>query len=157
MFRSWTEGDACDVLYWIGCLTTFDEDKQGIAENLLQILGACGVDFRVLGRAETCCGDPARVCGAENLFQTVAKNQVEELNKREFKTLLVSCPHCYNVLKNEYPQFGGRFHSFTTASSWLDLVQTGRLSRGRGITVQRSIMIRATWVGTRGSTMHRGS
>jgi Fe-S oxidoreductase len=126
------EGGSCEVLYWIGCLTTFDEDKQEIAESLLQILGACGVDFRVLGKAETCCGDPARVCGAENLFQTVAKDQVEELNKREFKTLLVSCPHCYNVLKNEYPQFGGRFHVVHHSEFLAGLVQAGKLRPGKG-------------------------
>jgi len=126
------EGDACEVLYWIGCLTTFDEDKQEIAQRLIQILGACGVDFRVLGKAETCCGDPARVCGAENLFQTIAKSQVDELNKRDFKTLLVSCPHCYNVLKNEYPQFGGRFDVVHHSEFLADLVQAGRLTPGKG-------------------------
>ncbi len=119
------EGDKCDVLYWIGCLTTFDEDKQKIATDLTHILKECDVDFRVLGKAETCCGDPARICGEENLFQTIAKGQVEELTNRNFKTLLVSCPHCYNVLKNEYPQFGGKFDVVHHSEFLQDLLQIG--------------------------------
>ena len=63
------EGDSCDVLYWVGCLTTFDEDKRQIAEQLIGLLRSSGIDFALLGKAEMCCGDPARVCGAESLFQ----------------------------------------------------------------------------------------
>ncbi len=132
------EGSACEVLYWIGCLTTFDEDKQAIARDLVRILERCDVDFRVLGKAEACCGDPARVCGAEHPFQTIAKKQVEELNNREFGTLLVSCPHCYNVLKNEYPQFGGKYRVVHHSEFLLDLVQAGKLKPGnedQGVTV----------------------
>lgn len=102
-------GESCDVLYWIGCLTTFDPEKQQIAQNIIDILRQTKTDFGILGEGEICCGDPARVCGEENLFQMTAKQQVEELKQRKFKTLLVSCPHCFNVLKNEYPQFGGNF------------------------------------------------
>ncbi|MBU2647936.1 4Fe-4S dicluster domain-containing protein [bacterium] len=102
-------GDACDVLYWIGCLTTFDPTKQQIALDVIDFLRQAKVDFGILGVGEVCCGDPARGCGEENLFQMTAGQQVEELKQRQFNTLLVSCPHCYNVLKNEYPQFGGDF------------------------------------------------
>jgi Fe-S oxidoreductase/nitrate reductase gamma subunit len=93
------EGDACDVLF----------------------------DFGLLGKAEVCCGDPARVCGAENTFQSAAKSQVEALNRRRFNTLLVSCPHCYNVLKNEYPHFGGRFHVVHHSEFLRDMVRFGKL------------------------------
>ncbi|NQU64613.1 MAG: (Fe-S)-binding protein [SAR324 cluster bacterium] len=102
-------GDTCEVLYWIGCLTTFDPEKQQIALDVISLLQRAGTDFGILGGGEFCCGDPARICGEENLFQMTAKQQVEELKQRQFKTLLVSCPHCLNVLKNEYPQFGGNF------------------------------------------------
>ncbi|MBU2643380.1 4Fe-4S dicluster domain-containing protein [bacterium] len=102
-------GGSCDVLYWIGCLSTFDPVKQQIARDVIHYLKASGTDFGILGVGELCCGDPARVVGEENLFQMIAKQQVEELNNRKFKTLLTSCPHCYNVLKNEYPQFGGKY------------------------------------------------
>jgi len=103
-------GEECDVIYWIGCCTTFDPAKRKIARDLYTLLKRCGIEFGVLGEGERCCGDPARVMGQEQIFQTIVKEQVEELNKRKFKVLLVSCPHCYNVLKNEYPQFGGKYN-----------------------------------------------
>ncbi len=102
-------GESCEVLYWIGCLSTFDPGKQQIALDVMQYLQNNHVDYGILGVGEQCCGDPARVAGEENLFQMVAKQQVEELKQRTFKILLTSCPHCHNVLKNEYPQFGGDF------------------------------------------------
>jgi Fe-S oxidoreductase/nitrate reductase gamma subunit len=102
-------GESCDVLYWVGCLSTFDPVKRGIAEGVINYLKQSGVDFGILGSGEQCCGDPARVAGEENLFQMTAKQQVEELNSRKFNILLTACPHCYNVLKNEYPQFGGKY------------------------------------------------
>ncbi|RJO68018.1 MAG: 4Fe-4S dicluster domain-containing protein [Myxococcales bacterium] len=103
-------GEPVDVLYWIGCCTTFDPTKQKIATDLAKLLAKAGIDFGVLGESEHCCGDPARLMGQEQLFQTMAKMQIEELNSRKFKVLLTNCPHCYNVLKNEYPQFGGVYN-----------------------------------------------
>ena len=103
-------GGSCDVLYWIGCFTALDPSKQKIAADLCELMKKIGVDFGVLGEEENCCGDPARVMGEENMFQMMAKEQVARLNQRKFKTLLVSCPHGYTVLKNEYPQFGGHYN-----------------------------------------------
>jgi Fe-S oxidoreductase/nitrate reductase gamma subunit len=102
-------GEACDVLYWIGCCTTFDPAKQKIATDLCSLMRRCGIDFGVLGNDERCCGDPARLIGDERLFQEIAKAQIAALAAREFKVLLTTCPHCYNVLKHEYPQLGGKF------------------------------------------------
>jgi Fe-S oxidoreductase/nitrate reductase gamma subunit len=102
-------GEKVDVLYWIGCCATFDPQKQKIAKDLCRLMDKCGIDFGVLGGDERCCGDPARVIGHEMLFQQIAKEQVAILKRREFKVLLTSCPHCYNVLKHEYRQFGGDF------------------------------------------------
>jgi Fe-S oxidoreductase/nitrate reductase gamma subunit len=103
-------GEKVDVLYWIGCCVTFDPQKHKIAEDLCALLTRCGIDFGVLGEDEKCCGDPARLMGQEMLFQQTAKEQVELLKQREFKTLLTGCPHCYNVLKHEYKQFGANFN-----------------------------------------------
>jgi len=103
-------GEKVDVLYWIGCCVTFDPQKHKIAEDLCRLLTKCGIDFGVLGEDEKCCGDPARVMGQEMLFQQTAKEQVELLKQREFKVLLTGCPHCYNVIKHEYKQFGGNFN-----------------------------------------------
>jgi Fe-S oxidoreductase/nitrate reductase gamma subunit len=126
------EGDVCDVLYWVGCLTTFDEEKRRIAEDLIEILRRSEIDFGLLGKAEVCCGDPARVCGAESLFQSIAKRQVEALNRRKFNTLLVSCPHCYNVLKNEYPQFDGSFEVVHHSDFLRNLLRSGGLIPEKG-------------------------
>jgi Fe-S oxidoreductase/nitrate reductase gamma subunit len=103
-------GEKVDVLYWIGCCVTFDPQKHKIASDLCRLLEKCGIDFGVLGADEKCCGDPARIMGQEMLFQQAAKEQVELLKQREFKVLLTGCPHCYNVFKNEYKQFGSNFN-----------------------------------------------
>lgn len=121
------EGQACDVLYWVGCLTTFDEQKRQIAENLIALLRRSGVDFALLGKAEVCCGDPARSCGAENVFQSTAKKQVDALSRRTFNKILVNCPHCYNTLKNEYPQFGGCYEVVHHSEYLRDLLRSGTL------------------------------
>lgn len=102
-------GEKVDVLFWIGCCVSFDPTKQKIAKDFCQLMQRCGIDFGVLGKDERCCGDPARVLGEERLFQEIATAQVEEIQKRDFRVMLTTCPHCYNVLKNEYPQFGATF------------------------------------------------
>jgi len=102
-------GGKVDVLLWLGCCVAHDPTKHKIVEDLCKLLDRCGIDFGVLGDDERCCGDPARVLGDERLFQEIATAQVEALKSREFSLILTSCPHCYNVLKNEYPQFGGNF------------------------------------------------
>jgi len=102
-------GEKVDVLYWIGCVVAFDPQKHKIAEDLCRLMRRCGIDFGVLGGDEKCCGDPARIMGQEMLFQMAAKEQLELIRQREFKVLLTGCPHCYNVLKHEYRQFGADF------------------------------------------------
>ena len=125
-------GEECDVIYWIGCCTTFDPTKQKIAQDLCTLLKKCGIDFGVLGSDERCCGDPARLMGNENIFQTIAKEQVEELNKRKFKVLMVSCPHCYNVLSSEYPQFGGHFNVVHHSEFLHEMLWSGRIAPSVG-------------------------
>jgi Fe-S oxidoreductase/nitrate reductase gamma subunit len=120
-------GEKVDVLYWVGCIVAFDPQKHKIAGDICKLMERCGIDFGVLGGDEKCCGDPARVMGQEMLFQQTAKEQVELLKQREFKTLLTGCPHCYNVLKNEYPQFGGNFKVMHHSEFIRDMVQQGRL------------------------------
>jgi Fe-S oxidoreductase len=103
-------GEECDVIYWIGCCTTFDPTKQTIASSICTLLEKTGLSFGVLGSDEHCCGDPARVLGQEHLFQQMASTQIEAIKSRKFRVLLVSCPHCFNVLKNEYRYLGGDFN-----------------------------------------------
>lgn len=120
-------GEKVDVLYWVGCIVAFDPQKHKIASDICRLLEQCGVDFGVLGGDEKCCGDPARIMGQEMLFQQTAKEQVELLKQREFKVLLTGCPHCYNVLKNEYRQFGGDFNVVHHSEYIRDLLGRGAL------------------------------
>lgn len=99
-------GDSVDYLYWVGCVSAFDPRKQKIAKALVSIMQKAGLKFGVLGSVEGCSGDPARRLGEENLFQTLAKQNIELLKSVSFKTLVANCPHCFNTIKNEYPQFG---------------------------------------------------
>ena len=99
-------GDTVDYLYWVGCLSAFDPRKQKIARALVKIMKAAGLSFGVLGKAEKCTGDPARRIGDENLFQTLAKENIATLSSVNFSNLISNCPHCFNSLKNEYPQLG---------------------------------------------------
>jgi Fe-S oxidoreductase/nitrate reductase gamma subunit len=126
-------GEETEILYWIGCVTTFDPQKQRIAEDLVAILRHAGVRFGHLGRDETCCGDPARVLGDENLFQTIAKQTVAALDARRFTTLLVSCPHGYNVFANEYPQFGGRYRVMHHSQLLAQWIAEGRLRLSKAV------------------------
>ena len=99
-------GDAVDYLYWVGCVSAYDKRKQKIARSLAKIMNAAGLSFGILGTVEGCTGDPARRLGEENLFQTLAKKNIDILRSVSFKTLVANCPHCFNTIKNEYPQFG---------------------------------------------------
>lgn len=100
------EGDEVDVLYWVGCISAYDKRKQSIARAMVEILNRSGVNWGMLGNREQCTGDPARRLGEENLFQTSAKNNLITLNSVSFQRIVANCPHCFNTLKNEYPELG---------------------------------------------------
>lgn len=116
-----------EVLYWVGCAGAFDARNQKIAQATARVLTKAGVDFAVLGHEESCTGDSARRIGEEYLYETLAKQNVETLQKYEFKTIVTPCPHCLYTLKNEYKQFGGDF-DVRHHSQYIDsLVSTDRL------------------------------
>ncbi len=100
------EGDEVDYLYWVGCVSSYDPRKQKIARSLVNVMQKAGLSFGVLGTAEGCSGDPARRIGEENLFQTLAKTNLEVLRGIRFEYIVANCPHCFNTIKNEYPQLG---------------------------------------------------
>jgi Fe-S oxidoreductase len=102
--RELKPGDEVDYLYWVGCVSAFDPRKQKIAQALVKIMQRAGLNFGVLGKFEKCSGDPARRLGDENLFQTLAKENIATLKNVRCKTIVANCPHCFNTLKNEYPQ-----------------------------------------------------
>lgn len=102
-------GDEVEVLFFVGCLGSFDPRNQRTTMSLARILQAAGINFAILGKEETCTGDPARRIGNEYLAQMMAQQTVETLNKYSFKKIVTACPHCFNAIKNEFPQIGGNF------------------------------------------------
>ena len=99
-----------DVLYWVGCAGSYDPRNQGIARDLVKILKNANIDFAILGKEETCTGDSARRLGEEYLFETLAKQNIETLNKYKFNTVITACPHCFQVISKEYKDFGGNYN-----------------------------------------------
>jgi len=119
-------GDA-DVLLWVGCAGAYDDRGRKVAAATARILKEAGVRFAILGPEETCTGDPARRTGNEYLYQMLAQNNVETLNRHAVKTIVTQCPHCFNTLQNEYPQLGGRYEVVHHAQMIARLIAEGRV------------------------------
>jgi Fe-S oxidoreductase/nitrate reductase gamma subunit len=119
-----------EYLFWVGCAASFDPRAQKVARATAQLLLDAGVNFAVLGKEETCTGDPARRIGDEFLFQERAQTNVEMLGRRGVKKIVTPCPHCHNTLKNEYPQFGGQYEVRHHSSLLAELIAAGRLTNG---------------------------
>jgi len=122
------KGDA-KVLYWVGCSASYDDRAKKIARSTAKLLQAAGVDFAILGQEESCTGDPARRAGNEFLFTMLAEGNVATLQgyECEKKTVVTACPHCFNTLKNEYPQFGVKLEVVHHTEYLLGLVKEGKL------------------------------
>jgi Fe-S oxidoreductase len=123
---------APEVLYWVGCAASFDERARTSAESTAKLLTAAGVDFAILGPREACTGDPARRMGNEYVFQAFAEQNVETLNETAAKKIVTSCPHCFNTLANEYPDFGGNYDVVHHSELLAELVRDGRISPNAG-------------------------
>jgi Fe-S oxidoreductase len=121
-----------EVLYWVGCAASYDERARETAISTAKLLQAAGVDFAILGPRESCTGDPARRMGNEYVFQAFAEGNVETLNDAGVTKIVASCPHCFNTLANEYPDFGGRYEVMHHTELLSDLVREGRLSPVQG-------------------------
>ncbi len=119
---------ALEVVYWVGCMSSFDARTQKIATAMVKILRSAGVTFAILGKEETCSGDPARRAGNEYLYQVLAQQNVERLQHYRAKRIVANCAHCFNTIKNEYPQFGGQFEVVHHSQLIEELVAAGRLS-----------------------------
>jgi len=125
------EGErAPEYLYWVGCAGSFDDRAKEISRSVVRLLDRAGVSFAILGPRELCTGDPARRIGNEYLFQTLAEQNVETLAGAEVTTVIANCPHCFNTLRNEYPDYGGRFEVVHHTQLFARLVAEGRLRPG---------------------------
>ncbi len=127
------EGDMVDTLLWVGCTGALVDRNVAATVALANVLKAAGVNFGVLGEAEACCGDPARRAGYDFLFQTMAEGNIEAFKAHGVKEIITACPHCFNAIKNEYPQYGGNFKVVHYTELIADLVRQGRLKLKNGL------------------------
>ncbi len=122
---------APEYLYWVGCASSFDERARKTAQATARVLTKAGVDFAILGPRESCTGDPARRIGNEYVFQAFAEQNVETLNESGITKIVTGCPHCFNTLANEYPDFGGHYEVIHHSELLSTLVRDGRLNPRR--------------------------
>jgi Fe-S oxidoreductase len=116
-----------EYLYFVGCAASYDEANRAVARAFVGLLQTAGVDFAILGAAETCNGDPARRIGNEYLYQQQAQQNIERLNAGRVRKVIASCPHCFNTIKNEYPQFGGTYEVIHHTELLAQLIREGKL------------------------------
>ena len=140
------EGKVPEILFWVGCAGSYDERYKNVTKAFAKILHKVGVDFAVLGPEETCTGDPARRAGNDFLFQMQAISNIQMLNAYNIKTIVTACPHCFNTIKNEYPELGGNYQVVHHSTYLQQLIDEGKVIqretevafRGRKITFHDS-------------------
>ena len=120
-------GETPDILFWVGCAGSFDDRAKKITKALVKILNHCQVNFAVLGTEESCTGDPAKRAGNEFTFQMQAMVNIQVLDGYDIKKIVTACPHCFNTLKNEYPELGGKYEVIHHTQLIQDLINTGKL------------------------------
>ena len=122
------QGKQPEILFWVGCAGSFDDRAKKITKAFVKILNNAKVDFAVLGTEESCSGDPAKRAGNEFLFQMQAMTNIEVMNAYEVKKIVTTCPHCFNTLKNEYPELGGVYEVMHHTEFLESLLSDGRIT-----------------------------
>ena len=125
-------GEMPEVLFWVGCAGSFDQRAQKVTKAFAQILDKVGVKFAILGKEEMCTGDTARRSGNEFLFQMMAYNNIQTLNAYGIKKIVTACPHCFNILKNEYPALGGTYEVIHHTTFLQGLINEGKITIKEG-------------------------
>ena len=128
MAEMMAKGESPDVLFWVGCAGSFDDRAKKITKAFVKILNHIDYKFAVLGTEESCSGDPAKRAGNEFLFQMQAMANIEVMNAYEVKRIVTTCPHCFNTMKNEYPELGGKFEVIHHTQLLQSLLDEGRLT-----------------------------
>jgi heterodisulfide reductase subunit D len=126
------KGESPEILFWVGCAGSFDDRAKKITRAIARILNHVGMKFAVLGKEETCTGDPAKRAGNEFLFQMQAMTAITVLNGYAVKKIVTGCPHCFNTIKNEYPSLGGQYEVLHHTQLIQQLIDAGRLSVSGG-------------------------
>ena len=122
------KGESPEILFWVGCAGSFDDRYKRVTKAFVTILNALNIRFAVLGTEETCTGDPARRAGNEFLFQMQAMNNIQVLNGYAIKKIVTACPHCFNILKNEYPDLGGHYEVIHHSAFLQQLINDGKIT-----------------------------
>ncbi len=120
-------GEQPEVLFWVGCAGSFDQRAQKITKAFITILSKVGTKYAILGKEEMCTGDPARRSGNEFMFQMMAYQNIQILNGYGIKKIVTACPHCFNTLKNEYPELGGTYEVIHHATFIQQLIDDGKI------------------------------
>ena len=126
------EGKSPDILFWVGCAGSFDQRAQKITKAFALILDKLEFNYAILGKEEMCTGDPARRAGNEFLFQMMAYQNIQVLNNYGIKKIVTACPHCFNILANEYPELGGNYEVIHHAEFLQQLINQGRIKMKEG-------------------------
>lgn len=126
------EGRSPEILFWVGCAGSFDQRAQKITKAFATILNKVGVNYAILGKEEMCNGDPARRAGNEFMFQMMAQQNIQVLNNYGIKKIVTACPHCFNILKNEYPELGGHYEVIHHTVFLQQLIDEGKIKMKEG-------------------------
>ena len=126
------EGKSPEVLFWVGCAGSFDDRAKKITKAFVKILNSINIEFAVLGTEESCTGDPAKRAGNEFLFQMQAISNIELMNSYNIKSIVTTCPHCFNTIKNEYPNLGGNYKVLHHTQFLKNLLKEGKLKINGG-------------------------
>ena len=126
------QGKSPEILFWVGCAGSFDDRAKRVTKAFIKILNAVGTNFAVLGTEESCTGDPARRAGNEFLFQMQAMSNIQVLNGYNIKKIVTACPHCFNTIKNEYPDLGGNYEVIHHSTFLQQLINEGKIKLTEG-------------------------
>jgi len=126
------EGKSPEVLFWVGCAGSFDQRAQKITKAFVTILNKVGINYAILGKEEMCTGDPVRRAGNEFMFQVMAFQNIQFLNNYGIKKIVTACPHCFNTLKNEYPELGGNYEVIHHTTFLQQLIDEGKIKLKEG-------------------------
>ena len=142
-----SRNESPEVLFWVGCAGSFNDRYKRVTRAFVNILNNLNIKFAVLGTEETCTGDPARRAGNEFLFQMQAMNNIQVLNGYHIKRIVTACPHCFNTIKNEYPELGGNYEVIHHSQFLQQLISDGKLKieggsyKGKKITYHDSCFL----------------
>lgn len=132
MAEMMANGQNPEILFWVGCSGSFDQRAQKITRAFATILHKAGISFAILGKEEMCTGDPARRAGNEFMFQMMAYQNIQILNGYGIKKIVTTCPHCFNIFKNEYPVLGGTYEVIHHTTLLQQMIDEGKIRLKEG-------------------------